>query len=330
MYDAEGNETQDVTKAVKIKTKYLAKGEGEEKDAKLGSSKYTANLIKAFNPKAGISDTNPNYKFVKVAFKVKDPDSSEHIIKNFAQISEDSDEYGDPIDDIDSIPDNGDGDPKEDDEDIENIRVEYFDLALLKYVTKAIVTEDGHTRIIKTGNVGDENDIVPKVEINKKKINKTVVKFAYTIKITNEGDIPGYATEITDYIPKGLEFKKEDNPNWIYEGNGVISTRALENILLQPGQSAEVEVILTWINGEDNLGSKINVAEISEDYNDEGVPDKDSTPDNQKEGEDDIDEAEVILSIKTGGGVNEIYFNLILVVFLIVLVGIVLIKIYVI
>ncbi len=330
MYDAEGNETQDVTKAVKIKTKYLAKGEGEEKDAKLGSSKYTANLIKAFNPKSGISDTNPNYKFVKVAFKVKDPNSSEHIIKNFAQISEDSDEYGDPIDDIDSIPDNGDGNPKEDDEDIENIRVEYFDLALLKYVTKAIVTEDGHTRIIETGNVGDENDIVPKVEINKKKINKTVVKFAYTIKITNEGDIPGYATEITDYIPKGLEFKKEDNPNWIYEGNGVISTRALENVLLQPGQSAEVEVILTWINGEDNLGSKINVAEISEDYNDEGVPDKDSTPDNQKEGEDDIDEAEVILSIKTGGGVNEIYFNLILVVFLIVLVGIVLIKIYVI
>ena len=99
---------------------------------------------------------------------------------------------------------------------------------------------------------------------------------------------------------------------------------------MQPGQSAEVEVILTWINGEDNLGSKINVAEISKDYNDEGVPDKDSTPDNQKEGEDDIDEAEVILSIKTGGGVNEIYFNLILVVFLIVLVGIVLIKIYVI
>ncbi|MCI8700341.1 MAG: hypothetical protein HFJ47_03245, partial [Clostridia bacterium] len=53
------------------------------------------------------------------------------------------------------------------------------------------------------------------------------------------------------------------------------------------------------------------------------------TPDNQKEGEDDIDNAEVILSIKTGGGVNEIYFNLSLGLLLIVSAGIVLIKKYV-
>ncbi|MCI8654690.1 MAG: Cys-Gln thioester bond-forming surface protein [Clostridia bacterium] len=330
MYDKDGNETKDVTKAVKIKTTHLAKGEGEEKGAMLGSSKYTANLIKAFNPEVGISSTNPDYRDLKVAFKVKDPNSSEQIIKNFAEISEDSDEYGDPIDDIDSVPDNGTGDPIEDDEDIENIRVEYFDLALLKYVTKAIVTEDGNTKVIETGNIGDENDIVPKVEINRKKINKTVVKFAYTIKITNEGNIAGCATEITDYIPEGLAFKAEDNPNWVDEGNGVISTRALENILLEPGESAEVEVILTWINGENNLGAKINVAEISEDYNDKGIPDRDSTPDNQKDGEDDIDDAEVILSIKTGGGLEEIYVNIALIPFVILLIGIVLIKRYVI
>ena len=38
---------------------------------------------------------------------------------------------------------------------------------------------------------------------------------------------------------------------------------------------------------------KINTAEISEDDNDKDVPDIDSTPDNKKEGEDDIDTAEV-------------------------------------
>ena len=328
MYDAEGNKTEDVTKAVKIKTIHLAKGEGAEKGAKEGEDNYTANLIKSFNPEAGISQTNPDYRDLKVAFKVKDPDSSEFIIRNFAQISEDGDENGDPVDDIDSDPDNGEEDPKEDDEDIENVKVEYFDLALLKYVTKAIVTEDGKEVITETGNVGDENDIVPKVEINKKKIDKTVVKFAYTIKITNEGNIAGYAKEITDYIPEGLEFKAEDNPNWIDEGNRIISTRLLENVLLQPGQSAEVEVILTWINGENNLGSKINIAEISEDDNEEDVPDKDSTPDNEEEGEDDIDEAEVILSIKTGGGINQTYTNITLTLLLISIVGIILIKKY--
>ena len=328
MYDAEGNKTEDVTKAVKIKTIHLAKGEGAEKGAKEGEDNYTANLIKSFNPEAGISQTNPDYRDLKVAFKVKDPDSSEFIIRNFAQISEDGDENGDPVDDIDSDPDNGEKDPKEDDEDIENVKVEYFDLALLKYVTKAIVTEDGKEVITETGNIGDENDIVPKVEINKKKIDKTVVKFAYTIKITNEGNIAGYAKEITDYIPEGLEFKAEDNPNWIDEGNRIISTRLLENVLLQPGQSAEVEVILTWINGENNLGSKINIAEISEDDNEEDVPDKDSTPDNKEEGEDDIDEAEVILSIKTGGGINQTYTNITLTLLLISIVGIILIKKY--
>ena len=45
---------------------------------------------------------------------------------------------------------------------------------------------------------------------------------------------------------------------------------------------------------------KTNIAEISEDENEYGVPDKDSTPDNNKDGEDDIDDASVLLAISTG------------------------------
>ena len=48
------------------------------------------------------------------------------------------------------------------------------------------------------------------------------------------------------------------------------------------------------------MGLKTNTAEISEDDNDKDVPDRDSTPDNQKPGEDDIDDAPVILSVSTG------------------------------
>ena len=82
----------------------------------------------------------------------------------------------------------------------------------------------------------------------------------------------------------------------------------LENTLLKPGESAEVKVIFRWINGSNNLGLKTNVAEISEDYNKEGVPDRDSTPDNKEPKEDDIDEADVILSIKTGLASNIIMY----------------------
>ena len=123
-----------------------------------------------------------------------------------------------------------------------------------------------------------------------------------------------------------MKFDAKDNPNWKDEGNNIISTRALENTLLQPGQSAEVEVILTWINGQDNLGSKINTAEISEDYNNKEVPDRDSTPDNKKPGEDDIDTAEVLLSIKTGGGLDVVYVRLALGLLVVMLIGTVAIK----
>ena len=163
-----------------------------------------------------------------------------------------------------------------------------------------------------------------KVELQKKKVDNVTVKFGYGITITNEGDIPGYATEITDYIPEGLRFDQTDNPEWTDEGNNVISTRQLENVLLQPGESRTVEVILTWINGENNLSLKTNTAEISEDENEYDVPDRDSTPDNKQDGEDDIDIAKVILTIVTGTA--KTYFTLSLGLLAIIATGVFLIK----
>ena len=305
MYDENDEETDNVEDAVKVKTEYLSKENGED------------NLIKAFD------GTTLDYKDIKIAFKVKDPNSNEYIITNHAQISDDEDENGNPIKDKDSEPD--EWNEGEDDQDVENVKVNYFDLALLKYVTKTIVIENGVEKVTETGYNGLEDpEPVVKVELNKKNLDEVVVKFGFGIKITNEGDIAGYATEITDYVPEGLKFDPNDNPEWTDEGNNVISTRQLEGTLLQPGESATVEVILTWINGEDNLALKTNVAEISEDDNEYDVPDRDSTPDNQKEGEDDIDEAKVILSIITGGAT--IIITLILGILVVVLIGVMLIK----
>ena len=305
MYDENDQETENVEEAVKVKTNYLSKENGED------------NLIEAFD------GTTLHYKDIKIAFKVKDPNSNEYIITNHAQISDDTDEEGNPVTDKDSTPD--EWNEGEDDQDIENVKVEYFDLALLKYVTKAIVIENGVEQITETGYDGtEEPEPVVKVELHRKKLDEVTVKFGFGIKITNEGDIPGYATEITDYVPEGLKFVAEDNPEWTDEGNNVISTRQLEGTLLQPGESAVVEVILTWINGEDNLNLKTNVAEISEDDNEYDVPDRDSTPDNQKEGEDDIDEAKVILNVATG--IVKTYFTLTLGLLAVIGTGIILIK----
>ncbi len=305
MYDENGEETQELEEAVKVKTEYLSKDNS------------TNNLIQAF-------DGNMlYYKDIKIAFKVKDPNSNTIIITNHAQISDDTDENGNPIKDKDSETDKWN--EGEDDQDIENVKVEYFDLSLLKFVSKVIVVEDGKETITETGYNGHEDpEPVVKVELHRKKLNQVTVKFGYGITITNEGDIPGYATEITDYVPEGLKFEASDNPNWTDEGNNVISTKQLENTLLQPGESKTIEVILTWINGNDNLALKTNTAEISEDNNEYDVPDRDSTPDNKKEGEDDIDIAKVILSVATGSG--KTYFTLTLGLLTIVLLGVAAIK----
>ena len=290
MYDKDGNVTENAEEAVEIRTDYLSK-EQEQTEGE--------NLLQAFNPDAEIGEGNPDYRDLKVAFEVVEPNGSDRIIVNSAQITDDSDENGDPVEDIDSTPDEwNDG---EDDQDREYIKLTYFDLALRKWVTEAIVIENGKETVTQTGHTAEmDPEPVVKVELYRKNINDVVVKFRYKIRITNEGDIAGYAKEITDYVPQGLRFVAEDNPGWTDEGNNIISTRLLENTLLQPGESAEVEVVLTWINGEDNMGQMTNIAEISEDYNDKGVPDRDSTPDNQVWGEDDIDDAPVLLSVETG------------------------------
>ena len=215
------------------------------------------------------------------------------IIRNIAEITDDNG------DDIDSTPDNDK--EGEDDIDDEFIQLKNFDLALLKYVTKVIVNEDGLLKEINTGHNGTENpEPVVKVEINRKKLDKTSVTFIYTIKVTNEGEIEGYAKEVKDRIPEGLEFYQEDNPSWKVVENGIVTTDALANTLLKPGESATVEIALRWKKDENNLGTKINTAEISKDENEYNVPDIDSTPDNNKDGEDDQDTAPVVLSISTG------------------------------
>ena len=305
---------ENVDEADVIVTDYLSK-EQEETEGE--------NLIAGFQPSEPISETNPAYKEVKVAFEVVEPNGSDKILVNSAQISEDSDENGEPVDDVDSKP--GEWNEGEDDQDKEYVKLTYFDLALRKWVTQAIVIENGKETITQTGHTPEmDPEPVVKVELNRKNLKNITVKFRYSIRITNEGDIAGYAKEITDYVPEGLRFVAEDNPGWTDEGNNVISTRLLENTLLQPGESADVEVLLTWINNEDNLALKTNTAEISEDDNDKGVPDRDSTPDNQKPGEDDIDDAPVILSISTGQ--VRIYFTLGFAILITIASGVVLIK----
>lgn len=329
-------ETDDTKKASVIRTTYLSEDNGTI-DETTGEN---INLLKKFNM------STPDFKDVQVVFKVSQnsipEENTERVIINKAHITKDSDN------DVDSIPD--EWNEGEDDQDIEKIHIQEFDLALFKRVTKTIVTVNGKTTTTETGfkpNTGkteqegenyrknSEKEPIASVFIDRKKLKSTVVKFVYEIKVTNEGDIPGYATEITDYIPEGLKFVPEDENNKIWKLNedGTIITRALETVCLNPNESTTIPVTFTWINDANNFGQKTNIAEITEDYNEKGVKDIDSDPKNgdiknyDKEQEDDDDFALVILTLKTG--ISKTYLGLIAVVITIIAAGVITIKKYV-
>ena len=314
MLDKDGMETTKVEDAQSIVTDYLS----IEQEKTVGE-----NLIKAFDPTT--MDTL-DYKDVKVAFKVVEPATSDRIVINKAQISEECDEDENDVKDRDSTPDEWiEG---EDDQDIEKVKVQYFDLSLRKWVTQSIVIEDGQEKVTETGHTAeDDPEAVAKVDLKKSKINNVIVKFRFKIRVKNEGTIAGYVKEIKDYIPDGLKFLEEDNPLWKKVDEKTITTDQCKDVLLKPGDTTEVEVLLTWINGEDNMGVMDNWAEISKDYNEYGSPDIDSTPDNNKKGEDDIDDAPVMVTVQTGEVAR--YTGIAIVVLTILTTGVVLIKKYV-
>lgn len=309
LYDKNGNVTTDLSQAVSVKTDYLSKANATNINKNL--------LINAFD------GTKVSYQDVQIVFKIAESsvkDANRQII-NTAEIQDDEDKDGNPVYDKDSTPGNNKDD--EDDIDKEIVYVKYFDLSLTKDLVKVIVTEDGKTREISLTSA----DGLQKVEIHRKKLNSTTVKFVYKITVKNEGEIAGYATEITDYIPTGLEFIADENKQWTKVSNSVITTNALSSTKLEPGQTASVQVVLKWINGENNIGLKTNAAEISADKNDSNTPDIDSTPNNKVPKEDDYDIAEIFLGISTGTAPT--YFALTMTVLAIMTTGVILIKKYV-
>lgn len=296
----------DPAEAEVIVTDYLSKENGERLLTESNTT-INPNLLRAFNPEVG-EMTEENYRDIKVQFEVKDlvnpRTDSGKLITNYAQITDDSDSEGNPVTDRDSTPNEWENPPRDDDQDYDVIKVGYFDLALYKWVTTAIVTEDGKTVEYPSEHTQSDKSNLVNVSIPSDKLDSVTVKFKYQIKVENEGTIPGNAVELRDHIPDGLMFVEEDNKEygWRLDEDGTIVTDYLQNTVLKPGDTAEVTVVLTWINGSDNLGKKVNFAEISKDYNEYGWPDIDSTPNNFKEipREDDEDGDEVMLQVRTG------------------------------
>lgn len=212
----------------------------------------------------------PEYKELKIALKVNENTlNNERIATNRVKLQDD-------LFDVN----------KENNSDECSVYVKRFDLKIEKNIVNVIVENNEGQKII---NKKSDEEIL-KVDIPKKEIENTKLKIKYEIKVTNIGEINGYATEITDYLPEGFEVMSTQATQWVVDGNKV-KTNSLNRNLLQPGESKSVFIECTYKVNKENIGSKINSVKITEYENNSDS--KDITEDNE-------DNEEMVITVKTG------------------------------
>ncbi len=226
----------------KATTRYLSKGRDAEE-----------NLMKAFDPD---TMTQPDYKELKIKCRVKSVEDLQRVITNVAEITEYSDRQGNitiidrdstadsltndnskPEDDIandnlptdDELPDYKGNDSnksiltdkeyfykgQQDDDDFEKLILEEFDLALRKFIT-GVNDKKVTNRVPQFTTNKDENGNYIYEHTKEPVEVETTDIVEYTIRIFNEGDISGYAKEVKDNIPSGLEFLPNNDLNKEY------------------------------------------------------------------------------------------------------------------
>ena len=180
--------------------------------------------------------------------------------------------------------------------DIGLYSAEKFDLRLDKYVNKITLT----TPTIGTSVYEHNNAKVAKVEVLGSNLGRSSAVIEYKIVVTNEGSVPGYVNKIVDYLPEKVNFSTDLNTDWYLSDNGNIYNASLENEVINPGESKEVDLIVSIQITEDMIDTLGNSAEIYEYYNEQGLEDIDSTAANEVTTEDDMSSADVVVSIVTG------------------------------
>lgn len=247
--------------------------------------------LKGFNKQTMLL---PEYKELKIALKVKENKlNNGRIATNKVKLQDDSCDAN-----------------KENNTDECSVYVKKFDLSIEKNIINVTVENNEGQKIINKKS----NEEILKIDIPKKEIENTKLKIKYEIKVTNIGEINGYATEITDYLPEGFEAISTQTTQWVVNGNEV-KTNSLNKNLLQPGESKSIFIECTYKVNKENIGSKINSVKITEYENDSDS--KDITEDNE-------DREEIIITIKTG--FTAICFTTIIVALLISIAVIIILK----
>lgn len=142
-----------------------------------------------------------------------------------------------------------------------------------------------------------------KIEVKSSEISNTELIVKYNIKVTNEGELKGIA-KIQEILPKGYTIVGApfagilgtrdttvpglDDTTWKQRSDGTLEAE----VELEAKESKNLEITLKWENSEKNLGPKTNTVKIGKTENEAKYVDTNT--------KDDISEAIIVVSIKTG------------------------------
>lgn len=150
---------------------------------------------------------------------------------------------------------------------------EYAELHVEKFINKV------NDRIIEDREpvVTIEDDTITYTKPGERKVVELGDILEFTIRVYNEGNLAGYANEIKDYIPDGLEYVENNEVNQVYgwekSEENVYVTRILskdngeDNIIEAYDEEnglkyKDVKIVLKVVEKADNNPITINIAEV--------------------------------------------------------------------
>lgn len=217
---------------------------------------------------------------------------------------------------------------KEDEETSKN-RVEmqytYTDLQIEKRITQ-IITTDKTSNTIKKYDLYQEPGNIVKLDLPSKNIGNTKLDIIYEIKVTNIGDYNAEIDQIIDLLPNGANFSKEGNEGWYVGENGHIIYDNFQEYL-RPNEEKVVKLKLTYHLDESGMAQIENNTYVlaTRDIDEKIIIDEGNI---KIEETNNYAKSELIVSIITGETIL-IYVTVILGGMLIIVVGISLIKKYI-
>lgn len=146
--------------------------------------------------------------------------------------------------------------------DFKLIEIKEFDLKIDKYISKVVVQTANGT---KTTVYADKQLV--REEIQNKYLDGATVLVEYTIKITNNGELAGYATKIIDYLPKDMKFYSELNKQWYVGEDENLYNTSIASEKINIGETKTINLVLSKTMTKEDAGTTLNIAEIKETMN---------------------------------------------------------------